>query len=324
MMKKISLVILFVLAVMNLSAQQKTVMFDLRVPNSEVVPNSLYRGIDFYDTRANYEYNQVKIDAPSFAKRLTSVIESSTDRTSQNGTLLLLLRNLDFKETKEGTNAHIRMNLYSKIGDKYYFITNTDQNIVAKDYNGLTQSLSNTISSFVLNNLTKAYQDNDPYSLDNLGNIAFFEKETMKLYNATKLVDGVYSDFQTFVDQKPAMTNVTAKFKKEELKEVKTPQDGKLKKVSPKDVYAVVVDGQPYIATDKKFIALFLDNDDFYFEDDETLSRVSFAPSFSIGVGSGGYRGGGIGLGVFNQQRKQKVIFMIDYLTGDFVAVDRP
>ena len=322
-MKKISALILFILAIgLNLSAQERMI-FNMAVPSESVIPNSLYNNIDFYDSRVNYEYDQVKIDAPSFTNRLNSIVQLSTDSTSQSGTLLLQLRNLDFSETKNGVESHIRMSLYVKKSDDFYFIGNMDANMGYKDVDLLKQVISKNISDFVRSNLTQGYKDSNPYSFDDLGNISALEKGTFKAYSLDKLVDGVYPNFISFVDQNPASTMITPKFKKNELKEVKTPVNGKLKKTNPQDVYAVVVDGQPYIATDKKFIPLYFENQDYFFEDNETVSRMSFAPSFSIGAGSGGYRGGGIGLGVMNQQKKVKISFMIDHLTGKFIAVNR-
>lgn len=313
--------------IFNSNAQSDVRVFNY-APTSDVatINNSLYTDIEFIDDRPDVEYNVLKINSGTFESNLRKIVNNATiNSMSKNGKLLLQLRNLRMTDipNKDMTRVNFRANLYERKGDSYYLINSLESATVIPDKKNYQEILSSYISDYVINNLQAAIIDEEPYTIDDVRNVSLVEKQLIPLYSETSLKDGVYKTFKDFARQEPLPYDVTTKFKKDELKEVKIPtgKDGKLTKVQPKEVYAVVVGGQPYIATDKKYIPLYKDGDNFFFDDDETLSRTGVAPSFSFGMGSRGYRGGGIGIGIVTHKKKHTVTFVIDHLNGEHILL---
>jgi len=323
-MKKQSIVFLLLLAsLLSVSANDKD-RFGLTFFDMPVVLNSLYHTALFLDDRSDYEFDRIKIDKSIFDSQLSSLMGRITDRTAKYGVLFLQLRNLYLGKDKEsGEYARLRITLYEQREREYYFINTIDRKISLKKSNDFQENVSKEITEIISETLTKAYTDPKPYSINELKDIAFFEKENKPLYNTNSFIDGIYSTFSDFVNQKADQRTIIPKFKNNELKEIKiiNSTNKKERKISPELIYAVVLDGRPYITTDKKFIPLQKDNDDFFFEDEVSSNRVGIMPSFSVGIGSGGYRGGGIGIGVVTHSQKVKFLFKIDHLTGDFMPV---
>ena len=324
MKKLISICIISFIFATNLIARDNIKVFDLIVPAIEIqVENSLYNNIEFVDDRPDWEYQYVRINSQNFRTQLKTIIDYTIDRSANNGSLLLQLRNLDIENiSSKEAEALIRINLYEKENNNYYRIASLDSKILIENQQYFEELISNVISNFIIQNLKQEHIEPEPYSIDNIHNLTTLEKSEIPLYKNTSYKDGIYQFFKDFADQTPLDYKVTPKFKKNELKEIKiSSKDEKPKKIEPKIIYAVVVGGQPYIATEKKYCPLYRDGDNFWFEDYESKSRFSVSPSFSVGIGSGGYRGGGIGIGVFTQSKKIRTTYFIDHLSGDFITI---
>lgn len=327
MKHSIAIFVFSIAFILNIGAQSNSRVFNyIPTPNITIINDALYTDIEFVDERPDVEYDALKINSGYFENQLKTMLNSATMNTmSKNGKLLFQLRNLRMEDLPEKGKARVyfRANLYEKKGDDYYLINSFDSRTVLPDKQQYQEALSSYISDYIINNLKETIIEEEPYTIDDVHNISLIEKQLIPLYSETSLKDGVYKTFKEFANQEPLPYEITPKFKGNELKEIKIPsgKNGKLTKVSSKDVYAVVVGGQPYIATDNGYIYLYKDGDDFFFEDDETTSRTGIAPSFSIGIGSGGYRGGGIGIGIVTHQQKHKVTFVIDHLNGARIAL---
>lgn len=319
MKKQIFFFILIFTAFLSVSANDN-ITFHLVVPDMPKVSNSLYSSVLFQDDRSDYEFETISIDKASFGSQLNNLVKKMTDNTSRGGILFLQLRNLRLDKDKE---AHLRVSLYEKIDMDYYLIRTIDEKIPVQKTKEFQKIVSQAIAEIISRHLTSAYSDPKPYLLNELQHIAFYEKENLPLYNTDAFEEGIYYTFSGFINQIPDERVIFPKFKDNELKEIRiiNPQNDKERKVSPAMIYAVVLDGRPFIALEKKFVPLQKKDDDFYFEDEAKNSRVNFAPSFSVGIGSGGYRTGGIGIGVFTHTQKVKLLFMMDHLTGVFLPM---
>ncbi|HCO68186.1 MAG TPA: hypothetical protein DIT04_10595 [Dysgonomonas sp.] len=323
MKKQTVLLILLFVCVFNLTAGNNDEL-RLIIPDMPVVSSSLYTSVIFLDDRPDYEFERIKIDSRSFNSQLNSLMLKITDRTARNGTLFFQLRNLSLSKNKGlGDYSHLRVTFYHKIDSDYFFITTVDQKVPIKKTKEFAEIISREIAGLIAGNLTKPYTDPKSYTNEELRNIAFHEKAPLTAYNTNIFADGVYLSFSDFINQTPERRTVIPKFKKNELKEIKiiNPENKKERKISPQNIYAVVVDGQPYIATDKEFLPLRFENDEFLFEDEISNSKIGVSPAVSVGIGSGGYRGGGIGIGIFTHSQKMKILFKIDHLTGEFMPV---
>lgn len=299
--------------------------FQLIIPETEVISNSLYNDIEFLDSRTDYEYEMLRIDRAMFTGQLNTLLHRLTDSTAHDGVLFFQLRDLSLEKSSNNTGdfVHLRVTLFERINTDYLMINSIDEKIPVPKSKWSAEVMSDAITNVITSNLKQAYTDPKPFNLDNIYNIAFFEKENLRLYNTKSLTDGVYTCFSDFADQIPSDLKMIPKFKKSELKEIKIVLPGSDKEQKPEigQIYAVVIDGQSYIAAGKKYIPMYKDGDDFYFEDEVSNNKVGFAPSFSVGFGSGGYRGAGIGLGIYTKSDKQKMNFKIDHINGDFVPV---
>lgn len=328
MKKNIVILIISIIYALNVSAQQRD-HFSLYIPNTyPVTQNSLYTNISFIDSRLNRTRSQYIVNAELFSMQLSTFMNMATDRTAQNRTILFQLRNLSF-ETEDNTgSSHIRVTLYESANSQFYMIGTLDTQVQVRSNNNISAHLQNKISttilSFIKDNLTTPYTDNIPYTLDDIRHIDSIEKESSQAFNQDSFRDGIYYTFESFKAQQPLVTKMEVKFKKNKLSEIKLADkySNKFKKLEPSAIYGAVIDGQAYIALEKKYYPIYSDNGNLYFDVERSSSNLGISPSFSIGIGSGGYRGGGIGLGVFTHTKKESVTYMIDHLNGNFIPVN--
>lgn len=342
MKKLLILTVLSLVFVVGISSQNKrTKAFNLVIPES-VVENSLYNNIEYLDSRLykedfgfvqtgmfnNYAY---LIDEVPFALQFDSLMSRITNETAQNKTLLLQLRNLNFSEiTKSMSEAgycHIRISLYEKEYPDFYLVATLDTLITVKamDVTGeLMKKSSEIITTFISNNLTGKRIDKVPFLLADIHNIDFFEKNNLKLYSTDTYVNGIYPDFISFANQTPIEGELTPKFDTyNNLKEVrKLNEQNKLKKLNPKDCYAVVVDGQPYITSNKSYIPLYKIRDEFKFVNDGNI-RIDFGAYVGAGIAAGIIAGffGGVGVIPIPVSQPERVEMTIDHLNGKFIVL---
>ncbi len=324
-MRNIGIILtLFIISICSVSAKDDSKFFSLIIPEVQVIPNSLYDKIEFLDSRSDYEFNELKIDEIAFASQLNSVLQKMTDQSAQDLNLFMQLRNLSLhKDKNKGDYAHLRISLYERNEGDYYLIKTLDTKIPLEKSNQYQDAVSKSIIYFISKNL-KSLQltpDTPVYSIEDVRNIDLFEKESLKVYNSKTFAEGLYLKYSDFKNQTPESREITTNFKKGELKEVKIlrTDNGKERKLSPDNFFAVVVDGRPYIHNGKKYISVYKKDNELYFDDEISESNLGISPAFSVGIGSGGYRGAGFGIGIVTHSRKIPVTYKIDHLTGDFI-----
>lgn len=313
---------------LNIMAQQRE-RFSLDIPATyPIVTNSLYKTISFMDNRLNKTRNQYIVNPELFSRQLSSFVDQATDHTAQSRTLLFQLRDLSFEASDNKGFSHIRASLYEVSNSQYYVIGTLDTEVQVQNNKNMADRLQREVSaaiiSFVGKSLDQNVIDNTPYTLDDIRHIDSVEKESSQLYKNDTYRDGIYYSFESFRAQQPTVTKMEVRFKKNKLSEIKLVDQStnKSKKLEPASIYAIVLDGQAYITFDNKYYPLYLDNGNLLFDTEHNSSNIGFAPSFSVGIGSGGYRGGGIGLGVFTRTKKETATYMIDHLNGRFTQVN--
>lgn len=328
MKRNIITLIICIGCALNIMAQQRE-RFTLDIPSTyPTVTNSLYKTISFIDNRLNKTRNQYIVNAELFSRQLSSFVDKATDHTAENRTLLFQLRDLSFETSGNKGFSHIRASLYEASNSQYYMIGTLDTEVQVQNNKNMADRLQGEVSaaiiSFVGKNLDQPYIDNVPYTLDDIRHIDSVEKESSQLYKDDTYRDGIYYTFESFKAQQPTVTKIEVRFKKNKLSEIKLVDQStnKSKKLDPANIYAVVLDGQAYITFDNKYYPLYFDNGNLLFDAEHNSSNIGFAPSFSVGIGSGGYRGGGIGLGVFTRTKKETVTYIIDHLNGNFIPIN--
>lgn len=318
-MKRLGFVLMLLIAVLQLSAQNELVILTYDGP---VKHNSKYNRIAYMDSRlnpANFGYlsdGDVVVNTP-IAIQLEAVLAKMISESVGEETLLVQLRKMNFftaKRVKEDIGVCVlRMNLYQKDGNDYYFISKLDT-IIESTVKTVSDEGALAMTSFIADNLEREHDSLVPFSLDVIQRIDDFEKDAIPLYVNRTFKDGLYLDYDMFMSQEPDTSKLRVTIKKSELKDVRViDKSGKWHKLKPENLYAVVINGTAYIAYDDKYSLVYFDGNDLKFQTTRTTTVVP--PGISVGVGVGRGFSGGIGFS-FGTKKKEKVIMKIDHLNG--------
>ncbi len=337
-MKKTRFILIFFITSSLMSVlKAQTKSFELIMPDV-IVSNNLYDKLEYLDNREfkeNFGYVQTSmlnnqkwmVEDILLSQQLDDIMDKCIDRKSTGRTMLFQLRNLYFSEitkaASEVGHCHIRISLFEKGAGEYYHINTLDTlvEVKAMDVTGkLIKSASASITTFLLDNLSQNPIEEQPYLLTDVRNIDYYEKDNLKLYSTDIYNDGIYFNFDSFVAQRPDVKRFTPEFKKGELKVIKALcENGKSSKLSPKEVYAVVVDGYPYVSSKKSYIQLYKENNEFRFVNDGNV-KVNLGASIGAGVAAGLSASlFGVGVFVIPQNKAERVVMQIDHLNGSFV-----
>jgi hypothetical protein len=196
-----------------------------------------------------------------------------TTDSSADGKLLLQLRQFNFAEItgamSEKGYCYLRAQLYSKAGKHYQEISSIDTVIFIKALD-VTKALfrkgSEAITDFIAANLIKKPDSISIfYSLADINKIDSIEKRKMLLYNVSSFSDGLYLTFESFANQIPDRKEMV-EMKNENIIGIRVQgASGKPEKIKAKNVYAIVHNGRPFIATEYGYYPLQKRDGDFYF-----------------------------------------------------------
>ena len=318
-------------SIINIFAQDRTEDFIISLPEQKV-QGSLYKTISFIDSRYDTSsmgivqlgaFNRKAKVVPKIhlSAQLISVLNSLTDSSAQNGELLFQLRQFNFAEItgafSEKGYCYMRAALYSKAGSYFKKVNYIDTVIIIKAMD-VTRALFRNGSKVITNFISSSLQNNADsmvlYSYADLINIDSIEKRKIPAYNTTAFTDGLYISFQSFMNQTPDK-KAFAEMKKEKLIGVKaTDTTGELIKVKSKDIYAIVYQGKPFIATDYGYYPLNKINDEFNFTGKAKITANSMdvaAASFFFGII------GGLIASNVNATFEMK----IDHINGGFIRL---
>ncbi|NDV79082.1 hypothetical protein D0T57_08865 [Dysgonomonas sp. 511] len=310
--------------------------FEIKIPEIKV-RDCPYNKFQIIDSQANPEdlgfvqtgmlnkYTPVTAKVP-LTEQLQVFFDSVIDNDAQSGSLVVQLRNIKFSEQTKSTSekgfCKIRMSLFEEKGGMLHFVSTIDTlvEVKAMDVTGkLLKEASNVITSTLIQHVFLQAEDySTPLTKTSLSEIDALEKNSIPLYNTEILPDGVYYDYHTFSRLLPAQTELQFKFGEETglLKEVKIPNSqkaGKWTKVKPKECYAVVVEGRPYIAAGNRFYSLDHENDDFFIRS-STMGPANTGLQVGLAVGFG-LVGAFIGAAV-GQGDTVYGIMLVDHLNG--------
>lgn len=273
-MKK-TLIQLSVLLIFNLNyAQDKTEKFNLILP-TYMIEGSLYNQVTVLDSRFDTTnigivqlgmFNnkaRVVCEIP-LEKQIDSILKYTIKSPSKNGKLLLQIRYFNISELTKSMSElgylRFRANLYSEIDNKFYKLDFLDTFIeyrggMSDVTNAILEISSFTLVDFITKNLSLEPKIQTPYSLFELKNIDSFEKKLIPIYNTSSFKDGLYSNYNSFYNQIPDLSMGKIKMKDTLIKAVfKTNNE---EKYNYKEIYALVLDGKPYVSTKFGFYPLF-------------------------------------------------------------------
>jgi hypothetical protein len=324
---------LFLLMLLSATAVvAQTYPEDFPIPLSDqIVHNSLYKTIDFVDTRPYDGLLNRKpkyITAMPIGNQLKNLMKTLTDSTAKEGSLLLQLRLFNFAEitgtASEKGNFYLRAVLYSKINGYYQKINSLDTVVARQTGINLSKPMlengGEIISRFIMNSLLLTPPDSTSFSLQSVKKLDSIEKQKIPLYTAVTYKDGIYFSYGSFKNQIPDQqikASITADSTK--LFAVKTIENGKKKHINPKDAYAAVYKGVPYIATKYGYYPAEKINNDFFFTGD--IAMRGNAGDVTAGFIMLGVVGGGLAT-----LPDEEVYYMrIDHTNGEFVRIqERP
>ena len=282
-MKKIVLLpITFVASACMLFAQNRTSDLEISLPEQKIA-NSNYKSISFIDTRFDTSHfgivqlgafnskARVKPKIP-IGVQLTNVLNALVDTTAKDGELLFQLRQFSYAEitgaTSEKGYCYIRAVLYAKNNDRFLKLGGIDTVIFVKGMDvtrPLFRNSSRLISNFLANHILSVPEAATGLSFDDILHLDQLEKQAIPVYVATGFKDGLYETYQSFMQQAPDNA-IVVNMKQDKIESVKiTGANGTTEKVKMKNIYAIVNNGQPYIATEYGYYPLQKNGDDFFF-----------------------------------------------------------
>ncbi len=333
-MKKLIVTLLSFLLYTNIIfSQNSTVDFSILTPNKSVV-HSLYKHLTVIDSRTDTvlgiiqtgsSNKQTKVIAKTpLAYQLNKLMFLLTKNTSGKDSLLIHVRHINFNESynrRETGYFYFRAGIYANKNNRYYLLEAIDTVALISKYDAtrsLFEKASSIITFFIKSNLDKPIPNITAYSLNEINNIDSIEKAENKLYNAPFLIDGLYLNYKTFKNQSPD-NSVAAAIRDGKIAGIKKiSNEGKFEYFQPEDVYAVVVNGKPYISIEKEFVPLEKRNDDFYFNATVKVSPnndATIISSFLFGLV------GGIIAASASEGRQATFEMKIDHVSGKFIKV---
>lgn len=273
---------LFLLVSVNLKAQ-KIQNFNIP-PVAGKIKNSLYNSLKIIDGRPDTSsmgivqlgaFNRKARVVPdtSLTIQIKALFGNLIDENAGNDNMLLLIRQFSFAEItgsfSEKGYCYLRAGLYAAHNEKYQKISVIDTVICLKSSLDVTGMIlkagGEAISNFIAGNLIRTASGLD-YTYNDILNIDSYEKSTLKLFNTTTYADGLYLTYQSFRDQLPDKQIVVEDKNDINVGTIKAPDStGKLKKVKSENVYAVVNNGIPYIATKSEYCPLKKVSDNLVF-----------------------------------------------------------
>ena len=282
MTKVIFIQIILLCLCFKLFCQNKTEDFEITPPELKV-KNSFYKNISYIDSRFDttnmgivqlgaFNKKVKVVPKTPFSEQLRNVFNFLIDNSAGEGELFFQLRQLNFAEItgamSEKGYCYLRADLYSKRDKSYQKINSMDSVIYVKSMDvtrALFRKTSQLLINFIADNLTKEASEIKTYTLTDIINIDSIEKRGINVYNMAELKDGLYTTYRSFANQIPER-QVTVNMQNGKISEVRIVEENKKpEKVKGKDIYAIVYNGQAFIATEYGYYPLQKRDDDFFF-----------------------------------------------------------
>lgn len=287
-MNKILLLVIIVFSTFDVFAQNQTMEPEVfREFKLSAVPpavsHSLYNKLSVIDFRKDHlrmgigqfgmlNKRMTLVLKPDIEVQLENNLKLMTDSTAEKGEMVLCLKKFLFAErsaafTEEGF-CSITAELYRKSDSQYYLLEAIDTVLQVKQFDVTKRMIHNGDSVFqqyISRNLKNAGHPTLPLSYAEVISADSIAKSKLALYTQNTLTNGIYMTYTTFKNQQPDF-QCKSVVKKNKLKSAEIAlQDGSFAKVDCKQIYAIVADGIPFIATKFGFYRLKKQDNDWYF-----------------------------------------------------------
>lgn len=317
---------------MHLSAQQHNREFEISLPETKTT-GSLYNKISFIDAREDssqmgiiqtgaFNRKAAVVAKTALPVQLSKLMDALVDSTAKDGELVFQLRQLSFAEVtgafSEKGYFFFRVMLYAKTDQGYAPLAAIDTAIVIKSSwdvsKGIFKSGSKMVSNFISSNLLQA-PGTTPIAFSEVQKIDSIEKAGLKVYTDTGWQNGIYSSWNSFKQQLPDKPVLESVIKEGTLKILKVMgEDNKPEKIKSKKIYAVVCNGQPFIATEFGYYPLKKKKNDLFFTGKANVTASTgdvIAASMFFGI---------IG-GLLASDAASTFEMKIDHVSGGFIRL---
>lgn len=334
-LKRTSLLITISLSSLLL-AQKRTEDFTISLP-AQKVDKSYYKTITVIDNRIDTTsigiVQQGALNAKArvvptspLSNQFQSVLNSVNGENTENGSLVLYLKQLYFAEVSKAFTefgyCYFQGFLFAKNENGTYSLLKKTDTVVEHKDSDVTKDIlrkgSEMLGQFIAKNASKKPETTEQYTFDQIKKFDDIDKQSISLFNSSQLKDGVYKDYSSLKNQQPQQEITNAKFYGNMPKIVRIYEtaDGKEKEIKKDDIYAIVYKGEPYIylPIENLFTKAEKRDNDYYFVG-KLRSGVPNMGNVSIGMFFGA-----VGVLLASNPAypfEQK----IDYINGAFIPI---
>jgi hypothetical protein len=310
---------------------QKTTAFELKQPDYKV-SNSLYNKISTLDLRpdtTNFglvqkgmsEKKIMLVSKIPLSQQTQTMLNNLIETNAKSDELLLLIRRFSFSELtftfSEKGNLNFVAALYRKVSEGYEKLASIDTSVAVSSGTDVTNNMlkkgSEVYTNFIAKNLLRKSTPGKVYTQEDILNDYTEDKEAMYVYHTDIYMDGAYLSYQSFCKQTPD-GNIRVEGDSVAKNNVKTLRiDGKFKKISPGQVYAIVHNGKPYIGTPFGFYPLQKKDNTFTF-----TGKISTATSTGVTAATAAF---GIAGGIIAASASAVYEVRIERYTGEYIRI---
>jgi len=310
---------------------------------NKIIAKSNYNVINFMDARSDTANLGFVFSGPQnkrvaviprieFPIQFNGLLKTSTDSSSAEGELLFQLRKFKFAERLESDLFNIcllRADLFVKNNNVYTKLDRIDTIITLEATEaaaGLFKETSYAITSFVLTNLKRKILTNESYTYYQLLHIDSIEKSKLKLYRLkeNEFINGAYETFESFKNQTPDSKITDVIYRQGKVVRLKTlDKKGKKHIVKPKQIYAFVFVGNPFISAKYDCYKLNKVNSDFVFagEDKTEVKGANEVIAGTVGFAFAGKMGKAAARKIASNSAIAFFEIKIDHIDGSFIRI---
>lgn len=318
-----------------ISAQKRPEEFTISLPTKKL-EKSYYKTIKLLDRRMDttslgtvrkgiLNNTTTLLASKPLSDQFQDVLNSLNDENTENGTLVLYLRQLFFTEAAVHGYCYFQGFLFSKNEDGTYSLLNQINHVIDhKAKSDVTKEIlqkgSEFLADFIATNASKKPQSAQPYTYEQIKDFENVAKESISIFNSSELKDGVYNNYQSLKDQQPNKEISRVKFYGNAPKIVRIYEtlDGEEKEIKKDNIYAIIYKGDLYLylSVENLFTKAEKKDNDYYFvgkiKANPNSPNLMVAPAFPYS--------GGIGVSIMANPITPFEM-KIDYFNGDFIPI---
>lgn len=320
-------------------AQKRTEDFQISIPENRSIKSD-FKTIKLIDARPDttnvgivqkgaFNAKALVIPTTPLANQFQNLLEKTISKDSDNAELLLYLKQFYFAEVtgmmSEKGYCYFQAYLFSKNDEGRFQLRDEIDSVIVHSSMDVTKATmkkgSELVSNFIIKNVYSKNNKSDFYTYEQIKNYDNIAKQQFPLYSNDVLLDGVYTDFKAFREQKIAdisLTNIKTTNDGSKAFKLYTNKNGKETEIRDKsDYYAIVYKGAPYVySTIDHAFAKMTKNKmvDFIF----TAKAKTTAKTGNVIAASAFF---GIIGGLIASDASSEFEMKLDYLNGGFIPI---